>query len=83
MLLSKIVQAYKSEVTRRVKKVSKIKIKNSIWQKSFYDRIIRNEKEIENIRAYIYYNPLKWEWDIENKINENKDREKYYEDIIS
>jgi hypothetical protein len=26
---------------------------------------------------------LKWEWDIENKINENKDREKYYEDIIS
>ena len=31
------------------------------WQKSFYDRIIRNERELFNIRNYIKLNPLKWE----------------------
>ncbi|MDD5291282.1 MAG: transposase [Patescibacteria group bacterium] len=31
------------------------------WQARFYDRIIRNEKELNNIRQYIINNPLKWE----------------------
>jgi REP element-mobilizing transposase RayT len=31
------------------------------WQRSFYDRIIRNEKELRNIRKYIQQNPIKWE----------------------
>ena len=31
------------------------------WQRSFYDRIIRNEKELYNIRKYIQQNPLKWD----------------------
>jgi REP element-mobilizing transposase RayT len=39
------------------------------WQRSFYDRIIRNEKELYNIRKYIYENPLRWE--IEKNIPEN------------
>jgi len=36
------------------------------WQKSYYDRIIRNEDELQRIRQYISENPLKWE---ENKNN--------------
>jgi hypothetical protein len=36
------------------------------WHKSFYDRIIRNEKELYNIRNYIKNNPSKWQTDIEN-----------------
>ena len=39
------------------------------WQRSFYDRIIRNEKELYNIRTYIHQNPLKW--DIEKSLPEN------------
>lgn len=31
-----------------------------IWQRNFYDRIIRNEKELERIRAYIMANPSRW-----------------------
>lgn len=31
------------------------------WQKSYYDHIIRGEKSLNNIRAYIRNNPLKWE----------------------
>ena len=35
-------------------------------QRSFYDHIIRNQKELQNIRKYIYYNPAKWETDRNN-----------------
>ena len=38
-------------------------LENFKWQRSFYDRIIRNEKELFNIRKYIEENPLKWEID--------------------
>ena len=35
--------------------------KNFAWQKGFYERIIRNEKELYNIRKYIIENPVRWE----------------------
>lgn len=49
MLLSKIIHGYKSSVSR--------KINQSIWQKSFYDHIIRNEQSLQKIREYIRLNP--------------------------
>jgi REP element-mobilizing transposase RayT len=36
-------------------------LKEFKWQRSFYDRIIRNEKELYRIRKYIEENPLRWE----------------------
>ena len=39
------------------------------WQKNYYDRIIRNEKELDKIRKYIFENPLKWELDKNNPKN--------------
>lgn len=35
----------------------------SIWQKSFYDHIIRNDTEYQEIYKYIDNNPLEWELD--------------------
>ena len=35
-----------------------------IWQKSFYDHIIRNEKEYLDDWNYIHQNPGKWEEDV-------------------
>lgn len=40
-----------------------------LWQKSYYDRIIRNEREFLEICDYIENNPLNW---INNKFNLNK-----------
>ena len=37
--------------------------KREIWQKSFYEHIVRNEKEYYSILEYIIYNPLKWKLD--------------------
>jgi REP element-mobilizing transposase RayT len=31
-----------------------------LWQRNYYDRIIRNERELEAIRAYIINNPANW-----------------------
>ena len=37
-----------------------------LWQRSYYDHIIRNENELYQIRKYIMENPLKWHLDREN-----------------
>jgi REP element-mobilizing transposase RayT len=34
-----------------------------IWQRNFYERIIRNENELNNIREYIRSNPALWKTD--------------------
>jgi putative transposase len=38
------------------------------WQPRYYDRIIRNENELNRIREYIQYNPVMWERDRNNKM---------------
>ena len=44
---------------------------HKIWQKSFYDHVIRNEKDLDKIREYIYNNPEQWELDSLNPYNKN------------
>ncbi|MFH1522120.1 MAG: transposase [archaeon] len=39
---------------------------NFCWQKNYYDRIIRNEDELNGIRKYIQNNPANWEGDGDN-----------------
>lgn len=55
--LSSVVGAYKSAVSR---KIHEAKPEISVWQKSFYDHIIRNEKEYLDDWRYIDNNPAKW-----------------------
>ena len=35
----------------------------NIWQRYYYDHIIRDKHDFEEISKYIYENPLKWEFD--------------------
>jgi hypothetical protein len=37
-----------------------------IWQRNYYEHIIRKENELNRIREYIQNNPMKWEFDREN-----------------
>ena len=55
-----IVCAYKSLTTRECKKIKPIK---KLFQTSFYEHIIRNEKDYNEIVAYISGNPDKWLFD--------------------
>jgi REP element-mobilizing transposase RayT len=38
-----------------------------LWQKNYYEHIIRNENELNQIREYITNNPMKWACDRENR----------------
>jgi putative transposase len=38
----------------------------AIWQRNYYEHIIRTEAELQAIREYIAHNPLSWEIDEEN-----------------
>ena len=40
-----------------------------LWQRGYYEHIIRNEKSLIGIRDYIETNPLRWEFDEENPAN--------------
>ena len=66
--LGDVVGKYKAAVARQSRKMG---YKQFQWQPRFYDRIIRNEKELFQIRKYIQQNPLKWE--IEKDFPENMD----------
>ena len=51
----KIIKKYKSSISH--------KLGYSIWQKSYYDHIIRNEKELYAIKQYIKDNVINWKTD--------------------
>ena len=81
MLLSKIMQQYKSSVTREIN--FRQKHFYFQWQRSFYDHVIRNEKSLNNLREYVVNNPLKWNLDRENPLskNFNFDHDRYWKEI--
>lgn len=58
--LSQIVGLYKSGVSR---KIHAILPSLAVWQRSFHDRVIRNQKEYEMIWMYIETNPIRWKED--------------------
>lgn len=50
--ISRIIKHFKANISRE--------IGYSIWQKSFYEHIIRNEKEYLKIKEYINNNVINW-----------------------
>ena len=63
--LSAVIQNFKSVSTRMMNK-RYFKPGNKIWQRNYYERIIRNDRELNAIRQYIHNNPLNWVRDLEN-----------------
>ena len=39
-----------------------------LWQRNFYERVVRSEEDMDRIRVYIRDNPLGWELDDENPL---------------
>ncbi|GAB6099399.1 transposase [Halanaerocella petrolearia] len=66
--LSTIIGSYKSAVTKKTNQIRNTP-GNSIWQRNYYDRIIRSEDELNRIGTYIRQNPLKWELDNNSPVN--------------
>jgi len=70
--ISNIIGSFKSKTSREylqyIKK-NNLKISGQIWQRSFYDHVIRNDKSLNEIREYIVNNPAVWDHDEDNLIN--------------
>ena len=68
--LPTIVQWFKTMTTneyiRMVKHAGWTPFRGRLWQRNYYEHIIRNERALERIRDYILTNPLHWHLDREN-----------------
>ena len=60
--LGAIIQNFKSVSTRKVNQLRGTP-GTSLWQRNYYEHIIRNMNELDRIRHYIVDNPLRWECD--------------------
>jgi len=61
--LGSFVAGFKSSVTKQIRNELN---ETGIWQRNYHDRVIRNEKELDNIQKYIATNPMNWANDEEN-----------------
>ncbi len=70
--LRAVVQWFKTMTTneyiRGVKHNGWKRFDGKLWQRNYYEHIVRNEKELNRIRQYIMDNPAKWESDQENPL---------------
>jgi len=62
-----IVRGFKSAVTRRVNEIRQTP-GTPVWQRNYYEHVIRAEDELDRIRRYIEDNPRMWEMDRENPL---------------
>jgi putative transposase len=67
--LSAAVRAFKSASTRRINEARGLP-GIRLWQRNYYERVIRNPRELEAARRYVLENPQKWADDPNNPANE-------------
>ncbi|NNK02904.1 MAG: transposase [Desulfatitalea sp.] len=57
-----IVRSYKSAVTKRINELRQTP-GAKLWQRNYWEHIVRNEPELKSIREYIHNNPAQWKTD--------------------
>jgi putative transposase len=70
--LGSLVAGFKSAVTRRINE-SRGYPGQPVWQRNYYEHVIRNEDSLNRIREYIVNNPLRWHLDRENSQRTGED----------
>lgn len=63
--LGQLIGAFKTVSTKQINLLPRTQ-GAVIWQRNYYEHIIRNEKEMDNIWKYIEANPFMWADDDEN-----------------
>lgn len=66
--IGSIVAGFKSATTKQIN-IARVNLGCPVWQRNYYERVIRNEDELSRAREYIVNNPMKWELDKENPVN--------------
>jgi putative transposase len=70
MSLPDVVHRFKTLTTKHytdgVKQFGWMPYNGRVWQRNYYEHIIRSERSLQRIRDYIDANPMKWDIDPEN-----------------
>ncbi|MEJ5351784.1 MAG: transposase [Melioribacteraceae bacterium] len=61
--IGSIIRGFKIGVTKWCRQNTNI---YTVWQRNYFEHIIRNDIALQRIRQYIVDNPMKWELDMEN-----------------
>ena len=65
--LGDMVHRFKTMTTKRytdgVKQLGWKSFPGKLWQRNYWEHIIRNEMALSRIRQYIHANPTQWEFD--------------------
>ena len=61
--IGSIIRGFKIGVTKWFRHNTDI---YTVWQRNYWEHVIRDEKELNHIQEYTINNPLKWDFDDEN-----------------
>jgi hypothetical protein len=70
MIVPKIVGFFKMNTAKKINQILNT-MGQPVWQRNYYEHIIRDEESLQRIRQYIINNPANWNMDTEyyNEIN--------------
>jgi putative transposase len=60
--IAEIIRGFKTFSAREINKVRRLR-GVPLWQRNYFDRVIRTETELANVRQYIINNPQNWQKD--------------------
>jgi putative transposase len=60
--LGEIVRGFKTFSAQRINEQREMP-GTSVWQRGFYEHIVRSDRALERLRGYIWENPARWEMD--------------------
>jgi putative transposase len=63
--LGAIFRGFKSTTTKRINEIRGT-LGTGVWQRNYYEHVVRNDEELQRIREYIVNNPAQWALDREN-----------------
>lgn len=66
--LSSIIRGFKGACTKKIKIINP----EFSWQRSFHDRVLRDQQELERVEEYIVNNPLKWSLEKQSDFIDNE-----------
>ncbi len=72
--LGRLIGAFKTVSTKRVNEIQNTP-GAKLWQRNYYEHIIRSEEDLKRIRTYLAQNPAKWEFDRENPSVRSQDQD--------
>jgi REP element-mobilizing transposase RayT len=60
--IAEIIRGFKTFSAREINKIRCLR-GVPLWQRNYFDRVIRSETELDNVRQYIINNPQNWQKD--------------------